>query len=209
MLTSSGKEWLKWLALVAMTADHVDKVLFAGNLPALSAFGRLAFPIFAVVLADNVSAFRPGVADRAFSRLVWAGLIVQPFYMLAFDRVLPLNTLWTLAAGIYLVDPKNPLWIRVAVFLGGGVVLDYSWPGLLVMLAASQWVRNRDMEQRWIVLAAGVASLCLVNGNGWALATLPLFWMATKTPGTLPRWRWLFLGYYVAHVAVLALWRTL
>lgn len=208
MLTSAGKEWLKWLALVAMTADHVDKVIFAGQLPALSAFGRLAFPIFAVVLVGNLQGRQRQALDRAFSRLLVAGLLVQWPYMVAFDRMLPLNTLWTLAAGVWLLGDR-PRWAVALVFLLGGFVLDYSWPGLLVMAAAAFWCRSGGTLAGWAVLAAAIATLAWLNGNHWALATLPLFWLATRTPGALPRWRWLFLGYYVAHIAVLALWRIL
>ena len=44
-------EALKWRALAAMTVDHVNTFLTGRAHPALFAIGRIAFPIFALVLA--------------------------------------------------------------------------------------------------------------------------------------------------------------
>nr|WEG85486.1 trbP [Escherichia coli] len=54
-------EALKWLALLAMTGDHVNKYLFNGTLPYLFEAGRLALPLFVFVLAYNLA--RPGALD--------------------------------------------------------------------------------------------------------------------------------------------------
>ncbi|MBK7549911.1 MAG: hypothetical protein IPI20_19875 [Rhodoferax sp.] len=51
-------EALKWLALVLMTGDHVNKYVLADSLPGLFELGRLAMPLFMFVLAYNLA--RPG-----------------------------------------------------------------------------------------------------------------------------------------------------
>lgn len=56
-------EGLKWLGLLLMTGDHVNKYLFNGTLPFLFEAGRLAMPIFVFVLAFNLA--RPGQIGRA------------------------------------------------------------------------------------------------------------------------------------------------
>ena len=56
-------EGLKWLALVLMTGDHVNKYLFNATLPVLFEAGRIALPLFVFVLAYNLA--RPGTLDFA------------------------------------------------------------------------------------------------------------------------------------------------
>ena len=62
-LTNGGAEALKWLALLLMVGDHVNKYLFNGTLPVLFEAGRICAPLFALVFAWNLA--RPGVAARA------------------------------------------------------------------------------------------------------------------------------------------------
>jgi hypothetical protein len=42
-LGSGARELLKWIALLAMTGDHVAKVVFGGYVPVVSELGRIAF----------------------------------------------------------------------------------------------------------------------------------------------------------------------
>lgn len=76
-------EGLKGLGLVAMTVDHVNTFLLASSWPAGFAFGRLAMPIFVVVLGINLA--RPGGQTaryrRILSRLAVAGLLATPFHV--------------------------------------------------------------------------------------------------------------------------------
>src|SRR5437879_12301147 len=50
---------LKWLALVAMTLDHLNTYLL-GSRPDLYAIGRLAFPLFACVFGFKIGRPAPG-----------------------------------------------------------------------------------------------------------------------------------------------------
>src|SRR5689334_25284037 len=69
VLADGTVEALKWLGLLLMTGDHVNKYLFAQKLPCLFELGRLAMPIFGFVLAYNLA--RPGaLARRAHVRLI-------------------------------------------------------------------------------------------------------------------------------------------
>ncbi len=54
-------EALKWVALLLMTADHVNKYLFNETLPFLFEAGRIAMPLFVFVLAYNLA--RPSVSE--------------------------------------------------------------------------------------------------------------------------------------------------
>ncbi|MFL7985039.1 TraX family protein, partial [Xanthomonas vasicola] len=88
-MTSSGREALKWIALVLMTGDHVAKVLFGGYVPVLSELGRIAFPVFALVMAYNLAQPRADYA-KSVLRLAGWGLLAQPFHAWAFGDWMPL-----------------------------------------------------------------------------------------------------------------------
>ncbi|MCR6687083.1 TraX family protein [Pseudoxanthomonas sp.] len=193
---------LKWIALVLMTGDHVHKVLLHGAAPWLEDAGRIVFPIFAFVLGSNLWQASPGATDRALRRLVVAGVLIQPLHALVFGAWLPLNILLTLAAGVYVASTQS-LWRAVLCLLVGSFFLDYQWAGVGFVLACA-------MFQRWhgwracLALACGMFGLCWFNGNAWALLALPLLWCFRSLRGDVPRGRWTFLGYYAAHLAVLA-----
>jgi hypothetical protein len=81
VIPNGSVEALKWLALVLMTGDHVNKYLLNGTVPALFDAGRLAMPIFAFVLAYNLA--RPGnlergVYRRTITRLGLFGVVSTP-----------------------------------------------------------------------------------------------------------------------------------
>ena len=64
-------EALKWLGVVLMTLDHINKYFFNETLPGIFALGRLTMPIFGFVLAYNLA--RPGSLERgAYTRTMAA-----------------------------------------------------------------------------------------------------------------------------------------
>ena len=85
-LSSGTLEALKWLALLLMTLDHVNKHLLHASVPELFAVGRLALPLFGFVLGYNLA--RPGVlASGGYSRTarrlaIFASLATIPFIAL-------------------------------------------------------------------------------------------------------------------------------
>lgn len=202
MMTSFAREWLKWSALVLMTADHVNKVLLGGTQPWMTEAARVVFPIFAVVLVYNVLHGDRQTSRRALNRLLVAAVIAQPFHALAFGYWLPLNVLFTLALGLRIIH--SPLHVGVILFAFGGLFVDYQWAGLSVMVATAWMLRHSGHWSGPAALGAAVTSLYVINGNAWALAGLVLLWLLRNAPGEFPRSRWLFLGYYVGHLALLS-----
>jgi len=202
-LTSAGREVLKWLALVLMTGDHINKVLLQDGLPWLTDVARVVFPIFAMVLAYNlVQHPDPQAARRSLLRLLVVAVLVQPFHAWAFGYWVPLNVLFSLALGVYCCTEANrPLALAAA--LAGGLVVDYGWCGPAIMLSTMAVLRSGGRWWTWVCLLVSVAGLYAINGNLYALAAFPLVWMLGTLPGRVPRWRWAFLGYYCAHLAVL------
>ncbi|AYZ72500.1 TPA: conjugal transfer protein [Stenotrophomonas maltophilia] len=201
-LSSGARELLKWIALLAMTGDHVAKVVFGGYVPVVSELGRIAFPLFALVMACNLA--QPGADLRkSMRRLALWGVIAQPLHALAFGSWLPLNILLTFAfaaVAVHALANNRP----VQLLLAAGVLpmfVDYQWAGVGCVLLA--WIAFR--HRAWWLLLVGLAAVCWANHNGWALLAVPVVLLATRVPWQLPRWRWMFYGYYVGHLAVLAL----
>lgn len=230
-IPNGSVEGLKWLALVLMTGDHVNKYLLNGTMPALFDAGRLAMPIFAFVLAYNLA--RPGSLERgAYSRtmirLVIFGALATPAFIALGGLVYgwwPLNVMFTLliaAAVLSLLDKGQrrhliaaravfatgavSLLGAAAVFMLGGSVVEYWWPALSISLAV-WWYSKKPSVSAVLLLLAGLAGLCFINGNLWAFASLPLIAIAALLDLRVPRLRWAFYAYYPLHLAVIYLVR--
>lgn len=203
-MTCGGREVLKWIALVLMTGDHVNKVLLHGSQPWLTDLARVVFPIFAVVLAWNVARHPDrGAIDRSIYRTLLAAVFVQPLHAMAFGYWLPLNILFTLGAGMVVANTRS-LPVVLLVGIAGGAFVDYTWAGILVVVAAVGLARNPDRLANRLLFGLALLVLCVFNGNAWALMALPIVAVAGQLPVSVPRWRWTFLGYYALHLAVLA-----
>ena len=210
-LATGTLEALKWLGLVLMTVDHINKYLFNGTCAAAFAAGRLALPIFAVVLAYNLA--RPdslarGVYGRTARRLLVHGVLATPTFValggLVAD-VYPLNILFTLLVAtlvIQLVDHGKPT-AAVVAFVMGGALVEFWWPAIGLCVAV--WLYTRRPSWRCLVFGAFCcASLQIVNGNGWAFAAFPVLLVATRWKLVMRRSQWVFHAYYPLHL--LALW---
>ena len=75
---------LKLIAIVTMLIDHVGAVFYQ-HLPIMRMIGRLAFPIFCYCIA--VGAVYTRSMGKYMLRLLFVGLISQPFYVLAMQHV--------------------------------------------------------------------------------------------------------------------------
>ncbi len=201
-MTSSARELLKWLAVILMTGDHVAKVIYGGYVPGLSEAGRVAFPLFALVMAYNLA--QPGAdVGKSVRRLAMWGVIAQPVHAVAFGYWLPLNILLTFSLSalvIYAVERRQ----SAVVVMAAGVlplVVDYQWAGVGFVLLA--WLGFRT---GWFLLTlAAFAPLCAFNGNLWALVAIPVAVGLSHATWAVPRGRWAFYGYYVAHLACIGL----
>jgi len=213
LLSSGTLEALKWLALLLMTLDHVNKYLLHASVPELFAAGRLALPLFGFVLGYNLA--RPGALAsggylRTARRLaVFGSIATIPFIALGGLGWgwWPLNIMATLLVATlcaWLIEVGGPVRLAAAaaVFIVGGALVEFWWPGLAACLLAWAYCRRPS----WVTLALWVgalASLYVINGNLWALAAAPLIFAAGQVKLTVPRGRLGFYVYYPAHLAVL------
>lgn len=207
-------EALKWIALLLMTGDHVNKYLFNGTKDFLFNAGRAAMPLFIFVLAYNLA--RPhtlerGVYLRTMKRLTLHGVVATPAFLALGGLAVgwwPLNimfTLLTLAAVLYLVDQHMVVGYvaATAVFLTAGSFVEFWWPALAFGLAVWWYCRQPAWMALLLALVA-LAALWFVNDNLWALIALPVILVASRIDLNVPRIRWMFYAYYPVHL--IALW---
>ena len=229
-LTSFG---LHLLAMGLMLCDHICLALMPDRLW-MTCVGRLAFPIFAFLVAEGFVRTRSR-ARYARRLLIFAIVSEVPFDLLAAGRlVYPLrqNVLWTFLIALGCMQllewaksdprPAARFVLGVGAVLGGflagtAFMVDYFGPGVWTVLAF-YFFRGDGWRQRLGQL------LCLLFLNGWLLAgqtvlpgglalpiqsfavlALPFIWLYRGRQGPHGRAvRWLFYGFYPAHLLVLA-----
>lgn len=204
-LSSGSIEALKWLGVVLMTGDHINTVFFARGVPILYDLGRIAFPLFALVMAYNLA--RPGADSlRSAQRLAVFALVTTPAYVYSVGggHLVPFNVLYTFAAAALVVylSPRQP-FAALAVFVLAGAVVDYGWPGLGLIVAGTNYFATRSRLAAVATLLA-LASLVLINGNFWALAAAPVVAIASLSAPALKRAPRAFYGYYLGHLTLLS-----
>lgn len=202
-------EALKWLALVLMVLDHVNKFLYAEKLPVLFELGRLVMPIFGFVLAYNLArpgALEKGVHIRVMKRLALFGALSSPMFIVLVGWW-PLNILFMLllvTAIVYLLERggKSRVAAAVALFVVAGAFVEFWWFALACCLAAWAYCREPSIK-RLVIWGLATASLFVVNQNLWSLVALPIILTAAHLPLKVPRSRWVFYVFYPAHLLAL------
>lgn len=209
-LSDGTLEALKWLGLVLMTLDHVNKYLLHSEAVLLFDLGRVVMPIFAVVLAYNLA--RPDAFDRAahqgvMQRMAIAGVSATPPFI-ALGGLgwgwWPLNIMFTLlvATGVMYLSERGTVGrvLAVGLFVAGGAFVEFWWPALAIAVGAWSYFRRPTWTALLFVLV-GLAALFVINKNLWALAALPLFVLASRVDLPMPRLRWVFYAFYPLHLA--------
>lgn len=214
VLADGTVEGLKWLALVLMVLDHVNKYLLHDSVPGMFAVGRLSMPLFGFVLAYNLA--RPGtlangVYPRVMKRLTVIGAIASvPF--IALGGLLagwwPFNIMVMLliAVGVmYLTEKggKVSMALAVLLFVVGGGFVEFWWPALALCLAAWRYCKAPSWSALLVWIVA-TAALYVINRNLWALAAFPIVFLAPQVRLKLPRLQSVFYAFYPIHLA--ALW---
>lgn len=204
VIASGALEFLKWFAVLLMFGDHVNAAFFGRQLPVLSEVARIVFPIFAMILGYNLA--RPAASKgRALRRLLLVASIAQPFHAIAFGQLLPLNVLFTFAAAVasLLLWEKNQVLFAAAVLVLSGLFVDYSWPGVALVIGAYWFTRSPAVFPAAIALAS-LLGLQWINGTQYALWAVPVLLLARLGDWRIPRSPRAFYVIYPAHLAVIA-----
>ncbi|KQT09333.1 TraX family protein [Ramlibacter sp. Leaf400] len=222
--TDGQLEALKWIGMASMFTDHIGRHLM--GMPHESwAFigGRLAFPLFALVLAVNLAreGDRAERAARTTLRLsAWGAVAVLPSIWARGDPMM-LNVLFTLALGAavcWAVESDAPPWQRALACLaiaGASWFVEFGTAGVFLVAAGYLWCTQRGagLAVMVLVLLAATAWLNAMFG-GWAsffstLAAVPAAALARQLPLKMPRLQLLFYLVYPVHLAVIGWLKTL
>lgn len=215
LVMSGTIEAIKWLALVLMTMDHVNRYLFNDHLPWFSELSRMAMPLFAFVLAYNLArpcALERGVYVRMMWRLLVIGVVAEPFYwyLNGADRLdnISLNVMFTLllaTAVMYLVAKGGNLRfiVAISIFTVGGMLVSYLWFAPLFCFAAFWFCKQPSRWSLGAMFGAG-AALYFANLNFWALGAMVIILAAPLVNVQVDRMRNVFYAYYPVHLA--AIW---
>jgi hypothetical protein len=215
-LSDGAVEAVKWLGLILMTADHAHKYGLLPAMPGVYEAGRVAFPLFGIVLAYNLaraSSEGHAVYLRVLTRLLVCCAIASiPFIALGGLGFgwWPLNCMGTLALAVGImsvIESRRPFWKTraAAVFLLGGALVEFWWPGVALCVGA-WWYCKYPTGGALLLWLVGTAGLTLINGNWWACASIAvLVVMSSVVTIEIPRASRFFYLYYPAHLAVFLL----
>lgn len=207
-------EGLKWLALVIMTLDHINKFFYHEALPGVFQLGRIAMPLFAFVLAYNLArpnAFESGLYQRVMKRLAFYGFISLPACVFLMGKAalgFPANIMFMLlvsTATLFFLQKKDAYsaWYATIIFCLGSIFVEYWWFGVMICIASFYYCKKPSMANLFLLLVS-LVSVLLVNINLWAIAALPVILFAKKVALPIPRVKNVFYAYYPLHLSVIA-----
>lgn len=216
-ISSGTQEAIKWLAVISMTNDHINKYIFHEHYAVMFAFGRLAMPLFAFLLAYNLAKmenFDAVVFRRIYQRLSIAAVVSSVPFILLGSLVhgwYPLNILFLLLIGVTLIfvlnsDSKHKSWFAFVLFFVGGFWVEFWWFGLAMFVASYFFVRSPSYGTAF-ALFVSTLSLTLVNQNSYALLALPVIAFAPLVRLNVPRFKHFLYVYYPLHLSVILIVR--
>ena len=205
-------EGLKWLAMVAMTFDHMNRIFFSTGNDLFYSIGRIAMPVFAFVFVYNIARsaeFVPAHYYKSFKRLVFFGLLATPAYiaMMRLEGLFPLNIMFTflVAAATIFFYEKYGLGPRaILCFLVGGLFVEYGWFGVAICLSCWFFCKTPHPISLFVTLVTFIF-LDVFNRSDWTLLSIPIIFLASQIDFKVPRCTYFFWGYYPLHLSVMVL----
>ena len=212
---------LKLIALITMTVDHAGVILFP-KVQALRIIGRLAFPIYAFLIAEGCRHTRS--MGRYFGTMAIFAAALQLFYFFYMGSLYQ-SVLVTFSMSIGLIlllrQDKLPPPAHGLLVCGGFLTvlflcegLPYLLPGtdyyvdygaIGVMLPVLAWmVDQQDLRLPVYALGLGLLSAACGGIQWWCLGAVPLLALYNGQRGK-ENFKYLFYIYYPLHLVVLYL----
>ena len=211
---------LKILGVIFMTTDHIGYFLFP-QITVLRIIGRLAYPIFAYMIAEGCRYTRNKV--RYFFTMFGIAFVCSAVSYFA-DKSMYQSIFTTFSCSVTLIfsleksiqsrdTVKKIKWI----FITAGITIcylflfefniipgfetDYGFLGIITPVFI--WL-GRNKAEKLILLAVG---LCLISAELggvqlYSLAAVILLWLYNGKRGK-HSFKWFFYGYYPLHIAAL------
>lgn len=212
---------LKIIALITMTIDHIGMMLFPG-VRVLRAIGRIAFPIFAFMIAEGCQYTRN--RRKYLLSMVSLAAVCQLVYYFAMGSLyMSVLVTFSLSIGlIYLADYAQAGsrfgTVGLMAAICGLSFLTYVLPGLIPhtdygidygiwgILLPVLVCFGKDKTEKLRNFAVGQVLLALGSGylQWFSLATVPLLAMYNGKRGKR-KMKNLFYIYYPAHLVVIYL----
>lgn len=215
-ITGLSSFGLSLIAAASMTVDHAAVVLAAASpfYYAMRSFGRIAFVIFAFLLAQ--SADKTSSIKRFCLRLAAFAVMTEPIFDITFYQrwfyMGHQNVFFTLLLGVIcckVIKRKD----TAAIALATGIILaaqytnvDYGGAGVLLITAFNFFGK----EHLLAVVAAFIAVFIADGGDSFcifALAAVPMINIYNGIRGgdfVQKIRKWIFYIYYPAHIAFLS-----
>ena len=214
---------LKIIAAIAMLIDHVGLMFFPEN-TLFRIIGRLAFPIFAFMIAEGCKYTRSRL--RYFLQLFGLALGCQIVYFIA-DGSMYLSVLFTFSLAVLTIFALQyckakptalPLLLFIttvaAVYVLNQLLdIDYGFFGCMLPVFAAAFHSTRFDKPllNILMLALGLLLLWISLGGLqlYALAAVPLLLCYSGRRGKI-KMKYFFYIFYPAHLALLQviLWLT-
>ena len=203
---------LKWIACISMLIDHIGVFLFP-QYQLLRVLGRLAFPIFAFMVANGYRHTRN--LGRYFMRLGLFAILYQPIYRICLgDHFNIFATLFIGMAAIYLYEQLlhragYPVlaWIPPIALsvLAQALHLEYGAYGVILIFTAHLFFQNpQGLIISWVLASLAYVTIYWpTTTQAYALFALPLLLHYNQQRGRNNKW--LFYIFYCTHIPLLYL----
>lgn len=225
--TNLDTDFLKLIAVIAMTLDHVGTAFFP-QYPVFRWIGRLAFPIFCYCM--TVGLLYTHDIKRYLLRLGIFALLSEPVYVLAFhpgafwENFPLMNIYFTLLVSLLALwgVQQKKWWVFIGCLLVASCVnLDYSTTGIVLMLIF-YLCRNKPWLGALVYVLSYLPALWGAYPDDplglhigplhmgfeiFAVFAAPLIFLRTHTGIKIPKW--FFYWFYPAHLAVIWLARLI
>lgn len=213
---------LKWIAIITMIIDHIGAVFFPGII-VFRMIGRLAFPIFAFLIAEGC--IHTHNIKKYALRLGIFALVSEIPFDLAFSHQWfswgHQNVFFTLflgVVGIYFyqrISARHANLSVISIMIVGLIAqflkTDYEIFGVLMIFCVYMG-RNLKSKAMWIVIINVILGVLILQGGGTMLQSLAalsglilLFYNGQKGNGP----KYLFYGIYPVHLLIISLIYTL
>lgn len=217
---------MKLIGIAAMLIDHFNTFVNPEYNQILFEVGRIAFPLFALVLGYNLARIPSDKIPKIMLRLLMFGIVATPVYIIlcgGLQHWWPLNILFTLCLAttiVYLLSlPAHNRWAvttrmtALLLFAVVGSLVDYLWLGpalVIVVWRLFSGISAAESTILQLLLLGLFGLLCVMNDNLATLLALPIIYLAIVACQNirLPRMKWFFYWFYPGHLIMLFLIKT-
>ena len=211
MTTQLSGSWLKVIAILSMTIDHIAYYYGVSNpyvYELMRTVGRIAFPTFAFLLAEGY-VYTRNRQRYMLSLFTFAILSEIPWFLLNQDN--SHNVLFTLLAGVigmYIIDTSRNKWVTLTslVLIGCTTLMaetDYSLNGFVLTLLFFMFSGRPDLQMLF--------GLPLMYEYGFMgiLMAFAVIWLYNGERGFIrgKAWKYAFYAFYPVHLMLIYCFR--